>query len=69
MDLVIERLKYRSPGIWIEVCHRNGDSLTDTQAETIMQWTMENQVGVRMAFQMWKFKTEAELAAFALKWC
>jgi hypothetical protein len=60
--------KYPS-AIWIEVNHLDGSSLTDDEADAIMQWTMNNQIGVRMAFQLWKFQTEAELTAFVLKWC
>jgi hypothetical protein len=44
-------------------------SLTDTEADAIMQWTMEHKVGVQMSFDMWKFRNEAELTVFILKWC
>lgn len=71
MDLVYKRLylnRYINE-IWIEVCHSDESSLTDNEADAIMQWTMENKIGVRMAFQLWKFRTEKELTAFVLKWC
>jgi hypothetical protein len=44
-------------------------SLTETEADAIMQWTMENHMGVRMSFDMWKFRDEKELMVFLLKWC
>lgn len=65
----IERIKrgyYKE--IWVEVSHQNGNSLTDAEADAIMQWTMSNLTGVRMSFQMWKFRSEAELTAFVLRW-
>lgn len=69
MDLKIERIKRGRPNeIWIEIWHQDGNSLTDNEADVIMQWTMQNQMGVRMSFHMWKFRTEAELTAFVLKW-
>jgi hypothetical protein len=70
MDLEIKRIKRGGPKeIWTEVWHKNGDSLTDNEGDAIMQWTMQNQLGVRMSFHMWKFKSEADLTAFVLKWC
>ena len=69
----------RTPGVWIQLWSpENLDtrnpflpkhSLTDTEADAIMQWTMEHKVGVRMSFDMWKFRNEAELTVFILKWC
>lgn len=68
MGLTINRIKNHRTGIWVEVSHPDGRSLTDNEGDAIMQWTMKNQIGVRMSFHMWKFKTEAELTAFVLKW-
>lgn len=70
MDLIVTRLERRSPRtIWVEVTHSDGSSLTEDQADAIMHWTMDNQLGLRMAFQTWRFKSEADLTAFVLKWC
>ena len=44
-------------------------TLTETEADAIMLWSMEHQCGVRMSFDMWNFKNEKDLMAFILKWC
>jgi hypothetical protein len=69
----------RTPGVWIRLTSipalqkdfwiGYSESLTDDEADAIMTWTMQNKCGVRMSFDMWKFRNEAELTAFVLKWC
>lgn len=44
-------------------------TLTENEADAIMQWCMEHQCGVRTSFNMWRFKNEKDLMAFVLKWC
>ena len=44
-------------------------TLTETEADAIMLWSMGHQCGVRMSFDMWNFKNEKDLMAFILKWC
>ena len=68
----------RTPGVWIQLWtpEYNSDglfaprhSLTEPELDAIMQWSMENQCGVRMSWDMWKFRNQSELTAFVLKWC
>ena len=68
----------RTPGVWIQLWSHEYDqnelfapkhSLTEEELEAIMQWSMEHNCGVRMSWDMWKFRNQAELTAFVLKWC
>ena len=64
-------------GIWIRVygperqfpSYPDHGTLTESEADAIMQWTMENKIGVRMSYDMWRFRSAAERTAFILKWC
>ena len=67
----------RRPGVWIRLhgpalahpSYPDHTSLTESEADAIMQWCMEHKCGVRMSFDMWKFKNKQELMLFVLKWC
>ena len=68
----------RNPGVWIQLWHPEHNdaglfapkhSLTESELDAIMQWSMEHKCGVRMSWDMWKFRNQAELTAFVLKWC
>jgi hypothetical protein len=61
-------------GCWVEV-HRSkeldyvpGAVMTDAAMMKIDQWVSENNLGKRMAFNMWKLKNQASLNWFILKW-
>jgi hypothetical protein len=64
-------------GIWIQLLgadlphppYPDHGTLTETEADAIMQWTMKNQIGVRRSFDLWRFRNEKDLMAFLLKWC
>ncbi len=66
---------YKGP-YWIRLLGVEPDSppfpestLTEAEADAIMQWSMQHQCGVRMSFDMGKFRDEKELLAFVLTWC
>jgi hypothetical protein len=40
----------------------------EVQIEEIVKWNEEHQCGCRMSYDMWKFKTKAEMAMFLLRW-
>jgi hypothetical protein len=42
----------------------NSDAILDSVAK----WCTDTGCGKRMAYDMWKFKTKAELAMFLLRW-
>lgn len=80
LDNVRKPLKYElldsKPGVWIRLLGADPDStpfpnytLTAEEADAIMVWSMNNRVGVRMSFDMWKFESQSDLTAFLLKWC
>jgi hypothetical protein len=72
-----ERIEYDRPGVWIRLygaeptypSYPDHGHLTEKEADAIMEWTMQNRCGVRMSFDMWRFRNEKELLAFILKWC
>lgn len=72
-----ERVSKPQSGVWIRLLgaqlpvapYPDHTTLTDSEADAIMQWSMQNKVGVRMAYDMWRFKNEKELLVFLLKWC
>jgi hypothetical protein len=61
---------------WIRLLGPEPDSppfpescLTQKEADAIMEWCMQNDCGVRMSFDMWRFKTQEDMMVFLLKWC
>ena len=78
MDITPQRWqRVDRPGIWIQLLgtqsqyppYPDHGHLTETAADAIMEWTMQNRCGVRMSFDMWRFRSEKELLAFVMKWC
>ena len=68
----------RTPGVWIQLWRPEWDgvglfaprsSLTEPELDAIMLWSMEHKCGIRMSWDMWKFRSEKELTLFVLKWC
>jgi hypothetical protein len=52
-------------GYWVELHSPN--LYEDTMIE-VDQWVVENQLGRRMAFNMWKLKNEKARNWFILRW-
>jgi hypothetical protein len=44
------------------------DGLTDTDMTPIHVWCVEHDCGIRMSFDMFKFRDESETTAFLLRW-
>jgi hypothetical protein len=47
--------------------HMSVKELED-QIEAMVKWCEENDCGRRMSYDMWKFKTKAEMTLFLLRW-
>lgn len=65
----MEKLKITIPlkkahGYWVEV---NGD-LTDETMIAINTWVVENNLGKRLAYNLWKLKNKSARDWFILKW-
>lgn len=68
----------RKPGSWVQVAPEywsidniNRDTINAEIAltlEEIAKWSVDNNCGRRMAYDMWQFKKRADLTAFLLKW-
>ena len=42
--------------------------MSESDMDPIQQWCIEHNCGTRMAFDMFKFKTDADITMFLLKW-
>ena len=42
--------------------------MSERDMDPIQQWCIEHNCGTRMAFDMFKFKTDADITMFLLKW-
>jgi hypothetical protein len=42
--------------------------MCELDMDPIQQWCIEHNCGTRMAFDMFKFKTDADITMFLLKW-
>ena len=45
-----------------------GDASLDEELDAAAEWSREHKCGQRMAYDLWRFKDEAEITAFLLKW-
>jgi hypothetical protein len=72
-----ERLEPRAdkPGIWIRAYALDDVpprgkvwGLNEYELNHIQEWTKEHKCGLRMSFDTYKFKNEAELTMFLLRW-
>ncbi len=53
-------------GYWVEL--HSPDLLTENVMIEIDQWVIENRLGKRMAFNMWKLKSQKSRNWFILRW-
>ena len=42
--------------------------LRDEDMDPIQAWSREHNCGIRMSFDIWEFKNEADLTMFLLRW-
>ena len=59
------------PGRWLKF-HVPDEYLSvhdlEAHIEAMVKWSEANNCGRRMAYNMWQFKTKAEMTVFLLKW-
>jgi hypothetical protein len=51
---------YSNPGLYM--------GLTEKDMDQIQQWSWETGIGQRMSFDTWRFRNNADITAFLLKW-
>lgn len=75
MNIYWRRQDHGVSGIILEATTRTHDysnpgtsGLREEDMDPIQQWCTEHKCGVRTSFDMFKFKNEAEVVAFLLKW-
>ena len=44
------------------------DNATEELAKEINDWVVENNLGTRIAFLMWKLKNESAITLFLMRW-
>jgi hypothetical protein len=45
-----------------------GDPLTDDFMDEVQEWTKQTNCGLRMSFDMFKFKNKKHMTMFLLRW-
>ena len=53
-------------GHWVEI--HSSSLMNESAMITVDKWVRNNNLGKRMAFNMWKLKNQASLNWFILKW-
>lgn len=66
----IEQTGKRFRGYWLQA---DLDSVTDiveadNTLEQIAHWSRENDCGLRLSYDLWCFKNEADVTVFLLRW-
>lgn len=56
------------PGYWLRFETSMYSSLVDDYFEQVQAWSNDAGCGRRMAYDMWQFKTKAEMTMFLLRW-
>lgn len=54
--------------IQVEIGNLHARGLEEDDLNPIQEWSMQTGCGKRTSFDVWKFKTEAELSMFRLRW-
>ena len=54
-------------GRWLQASW-NDAWFPDDALSQVQSWTVENNCGQRMSFDLWQFRTRAEVTAFLLRW-
>lgn len=62
----------RRPGYWAQFsfCLKDDtwDIVDEESMDLVQQWCVDNNCGLRMSYDTFRFKTEQELQFFMLKW-
>jgi len=59
------------PGIWLRANFQSwvrSNKSIDAELDEVSVWCLENQCGLRMSYDLWRFKNEEQLTFFLLKW-
>ena len=67
----IKIMWYRLPGYKLKATWTPGPQqygLDESDMDPIHDWCKKNKCGIRMSFDMWRFKTPEEMTMFLLKW-
>jgi hypothetical protein len=69
MDLKLtwHKLNRYPRGRWLQAFWPDFTDIEPTLNE-IQRWCKDNNCGTRMSYDMWRFKTRAEVTAFLLRW-
>ena len=54
--------------IQVEIGDLHARGLEEDDLKPIQEWSKQTGCGKRTSFDVWKFKTEAELSLFRLRW-
>lgn len=54
--------------VQVEIGNQHARGLEDADLKPIHEWSMQTGCGNRTSFDVWRFKTEADLAMFRLRW-
>ena len=71
---IIWQRYYRRPGVWLRfdpdllIYGDDGSGNLEKKLDIIAKWCKTNSCGRRMSYDMWQFKTEAEITMFLLAW-
>ncbi len=72
MKLVWERYAGTPKTLYARMSYEHGavtqTGLTEGHLIPVQQWCEENDCGVRLSFDMFRFRNKAEMSAFLLKW-
>ena len=59
----------RAPkGRWLKASWPEDEYDVNLLFWNIQEWCDQNKCGVRMSYDMWKFRSKAEVTAFLLRW-
>lgn len=72
MKLVWQKLEKRSMVLIAKASYDHGaitsTGLSEEHIDPIQQWCQDNHCGLRISFDMFKFKTPKEMTTFLLRW-
>ena len=54
--------------VQVEIGNLHARGLEEDDLKPIQEWSAQTGCGKRTSFDVWKFKTEAELGMFRLRW-
>ena len=54
--------------VQVEIGNQHARGLEEDDLKPIQEWSVQTGCGKRTSFDVWKFKTESEMAMFRLRW-